>query len=177
MDFSNLAGQILGGSMLPQNQANMQAWQNWGANAALQQSRWEQEMAFNAQQAELNRQWQERMSNTAYQRAVADMKAAGINPILASQLGGANTGSGSTASTSAPNSASAQSFMGNIPEWAFGIMAISGLIDSFSNIFNQQSGSDSGSDSGFDSGFDFSSVVPAGVYMDPLERLYRQIFK
>lgn len=37
---------------------------------------------FNAQQAELNRQWATSMSNTAYQRGMADMKAAGLNPIL-----------------------------------------------------------------------------------------------
>ncbi|QXN75035.1 DNA pilot protein [Microvirus mar12] len=56
---------------------------------------------FNAAEAQKNRDYQTQMSNTAYQRAMADMKAAGINPALAFQQGGASSPSGSSASSPA----------------------------------------------------------------------------
>lgn len=54
---------------------------------------------FNADQANINREYQERLSNTAYQRSMNDMARAGLNPILAYQKGGASSPTGATAST------------------------------------------------------------------------------
>lgn len=57
-------------------------------------------MNYNSAEALANRQFQERMSSTAYQRAVEDMKKAGLNPILAFSNGGASTPGGSVGTIS-----------------------------------------------------------------------------
>lgn len=65
-----------------------------GQNTAAEQN------AFNAEQAQLNRDFQERMSNTSWQRGVADMQSAGMNSAMAYSQGGASVPSGSSASAS-----------------------------------------------------------------------------
>lgn len=55
---------------------------------------------FNASQAEIQRDYQTKMANSAWQRGMTDMKAAGLNPILAYQKGPASSPTGAAASTS-----------------------------------------------------------------------------
>lgn len=53
---------------------------------------------WNANQAAITRDWSANMSSSAYQRAMQDMRAAGLNPILAYSQGGAATPGGANAS-------------------------------------------------------------------------------
>lgn len=74
-------------------------------------SAWDKAAQWNAEQAEISRRWSEYMSSTQYQRAVEDMRKAGINPILAAQNGisSGSVSSGATASMSAPETYMGQS--------------------------------------------------------------------
>lgn len=57
---------------------------------------------FNAAEAQKQRDWQEYMSNTQYQRTVADMQKAGVNPAMAMNNGVASAGSGASANSVSP---------------------------------------------------------------------------
>lgn len=73
-----------------------------------------EQMDFNREEAQKQRDWQAEMANSIYTRSVKNMREAGINPILAYNMGlsGAAVGSGATASLAgSPSAPLAQNFM------------------------------------------------------------------
>lgn len=92
MAWLGAGASILGGALgaLGQGQTN-------AANASMAR----EAANFNLYSMMENQRFQERMSSTAYQRAMTDMRNAGLNPILAYSQGGATTPGGMGASMQA----------------------------------------------------------------------------
>lgn len=123
----------------------------WQRSADWNEAMWERQAEFNAREAQKQRDWQEHMAGTQYQRAVGDMQAAGLNPILAvtnsgvgtsvpggaaASVGGASMGSAQGAMASGgllgANSASEGNYQGQMEYMAGTLGLISALVSGLS---------------------------------------------
>lgn len=104
------------------NNANSFSEYMWDKSAAFNREMLQAQMDFNANQAKIQRDWQEKMRATAYQTAVKDMETAGLNPILAATGGGISGAYGGTG---------ANAMIGATPQMtaAQGAMASGGLLN------------------------------------------------
>ena len=89
-----------------------------------------QSQQYNSAEAQKNRDWQERLSDTSIQRAAADYKAAGYSPLALLGGSGASTPSGSVAHSSAA-SGHASSASGN------GVSLLKGVVSLIADVATQ----------------------------------------
>lgn len=88
---NNLFGALSGDNQRQNQELERQAAQN---AMEFEQTSADKAMKFEADQAQIERDWYENLSNSAHQREVADLRAAGLNPILSANGGAASAATG-----------------------------------------------------------------------------------
>ena len=91
---NNMWGAIIGAAV-----SAVAAIASAASNRKFQKKTMREQNEFNSNEAQVTREWNQQMDNTKYQRQVADMQAAGVNPALAMN-GGVTTQATSNATAS-----------------------------------------------------------------------------
>ena len=127
-------------SMAFNSQQNDLAWersqQNWSQTADYNAQQNALAQQYNSAEAEKQRQWQEYMSNTSYQRAMEDMRKAGLNPILAYMQGGASTPVGSSGSISGASMHNLSAHAGSVGSGSAHVGSVSSFSGALENTSN-----------------------------------------
>ena len=91
---NNMWGAVIGAAV-----SAVAAIASAASNRKFQKKTMREQNEFNSNEAQITREWNQQMDNTKYQRQVADMQAAGVNPALAMN-GGVTTQATSNATAS-----------------------------------------------------------------------------